>query len=56
MTPISKARADIPFGRVARIRSPYTEHLLQRATFLFSRIGVEDIHFDNLDALAKGVQ
>ncbi len=47
---------DLPFGRVARMKSPYTEHFLQRATLLFARIGVNDIHFDNIQQLAEAIQ
>lgn len=46
----------VPFGRMARMRSPYTEHFLQRVTLLFSRVGVEDVRFDNLDRLAEVIR
>ena len=47
---------NLPFGRVARMMSPYTEHFLQRATMLFARIGVTDIHFDNIQQLAEAIR
>lgn len=45
--------AGLPFGRVARLRSPYTEHFLQRLTLLFARIGVEDVDIHNLDRITE---
>lgn len=46
----------VPFGRVARMKSPYTEHFLQRVTLLFSRVGVDDVRFANLKRLAEVIR
>lgn len=46
----------IPFGRVARLLSPYTEHFLQRATMLFARVGVSDVRFRDVNAVAEALR
>ena len=48
--------SSLPLGRVARMISPYTEHFLQRLTLLFARVGVDDVHFKNIEQLTKAIR
>lgn len=53
--PLCRSKS-LNFGRVGRVQSPYTEHILQRATLLFSRVGVTDIRFADINRLSETIK
>lgn len=56
LPPVTAKDFALPFGRVARLRSPNMEHLMQRLTLLFARVGVDDIHISHLKELSEAIR